>query len=397
MKRNVCMIFALGLVCALIGACGKDTVKTTNSNKETPAETSSTVSEASETESGQIIAESNYQITRDIYGVVADSVFGSECSYTDIVLDEKGNVVSEKISGSNYHTMSYEYDSNNRIIRALKETQLYGTEEIVCTYDDKGAVTELHNLKTEKSGKVIESIYTYVYNDAGEYVSGQHIRGDGKKLDIEFENDESGRVIKATETLDGKTDSVSVYSYDDGGFNPIHVSTEKDNNKGYEEDFSYDENGRLVYDAIEYKKDGDTTAFECAYDVVGEVTETPESNPELIPADQWAFLDNCPLLPVPSSCIASIQNGDEENTYVLPTYKGCFFYSGGYPSFMPYILDSSNAMTAMDQYTSILDDVLAYDVQHMGNIIKISKDDKEIATLNLEIINGIYTLTVIPT
>ena len=53
-------------------------------------------------------------------------------------------------------------------------------------------------------------------------------------------------------------------------------------------------------------------------------------------------------------------------------------------------------MTALDQYTAILSEVLGYKVQPMGNIIKVSKDDQDIATLNLEIINSVYTLTVIP-
>lgn len=415
MKKKI-MAMLLGCVLAIaITACGsaESTTATEDSKAEEIVENAEEVTseasdesvEATDTESNSsdaaveeepINVESNYQISRTVYGIVSDKVFDWEFNYSDISIDERGNVISEKISGSNNHTMSYEYDSNNRMVRALKETQLYGTEELLCTYNDEGLLVELHNIKTEKNGNVIENTYTYVYDENGNFASGQHIGGDGNTYDMAFENDDTGRILKLTETLNGETYGTTVYSYDEGVYNPTHVSAEKGDNRGYEEDLAYDDKGRVVNDDITYKKDGDVTAFECTYDVVGEVTESPESNPDLIPGDKWSFFEECSLLPVPSSCITTIQDGNSNTEFVLPTYKGYFFYSMGYPSFMSHILDSSYAMTALDQYTAILSEVLGYKVQPMGNIIKVSKDDQDIATLNLEIINSVYTLTVIP-
>ena len=369
--------------------------------EEAIVESESTLSSASEEQESpdQVFppeVAADYQITRNVYGIVSDAVFDWEVEYTDIEIDPRGNIISENVEGSNRHTMRYEYDSHNRMIRALQETKLYGTEEFVCTYDENGLMTEARNTKTDKSGNVIENTYAYTYDEQGYYVSCRHVGGSGNVYDLSFENDDQGRIVKITETEDGAAYGTMTFTYDEGVYNPAHISVTRNNGRGYEEDLAYDDRGRVVNDDIVYKKDGKKTAFEFTYDVVGEITESPETNPDLIPGDKWEFFDECPLLPIPSSCVGTICDSADGSAYELPTFRGCFLFSMGYPSFTQHILESSYAMTALDQYTAILEETLGYDVKRMGNIIKVSHESTEVAVLNIAIEKGKYILTVIP-
>ena len=68
----------------------------------------------------------------------------------------------------------------------------------------------------------------------------------------------------------------------------------------------------------------------------------------------------------------------------------------GQTTYEPQFLDSTHAFKELDRYTNILTDVLGMEVRSMGTIIRVSRDGKDVADLNIEIIDGKYTLTIIP-
>lgn len=102
------------------------------------------------------------------------------------------------------------------------------------------------------------------------------------------------------------------------------------------------------------------------------------------------------MLPIPTSCLNSVFPGKTNHQFFLPTYKGVFLSAWGQTKYEPQFLDSTHAFKELDRYTNILTDVLGMEVRSMGTIIRVSRDGKDVADLNIEIIDGKYTLTIIP-
>lgn len=385
MKKVLFSMVAVLLICMLITACG--TEKVDNSEQIT----------SSDQKEGKIenktVVEDNYQISRDIYGLVKEKRMSEEFDFSDFELDAKGNIISSKVSGSNTHTVLYEYDDNGRLVKSTKQTAIYGTEEQNWSYDDKGHLIEMKLIDTDRNGESSEKIDTYNYDDNGFYISGTRTTNGGDVFDISVENDEMGRIINVAETNNGEPEYVYTYSYEDGEYNPSHRTEESSRSK-YEIDVKYDDQGRIS-EEYSTNQDGSKSTNEFTYDVVGTISESPESNPVLLPGESWVYFDNNPFLPIPTSCVASITKGDDENTFYLPTYKGTFYPAFGQPFFYPYILESSNAFTAIDQYINILSDVLGLDIQKTGTVYKVSLEEQPVADIQVEIKNGKYIMTVI--
>ena len=124
---------ALILVCILglaITVCGtSSTIEDSNTEKIDSSEMDNNISvtvnesgedaEKSKAQGVSIIGD-NYEITRDIYGLVIERRMSSEYNYSDFETDHKGNIISAKVTGSNTHNMLYEYDDNNRLIKSTR-------------------------------------------------------------------------------------------------------------------------------------------------------------------------------------------------------------------------------------------------------------------------------------
>ena len=342
--------------------------------------------------------ESNYTIVRDVYGMTQEKRHTSHFEYCDFEIDEKGNIISAEVRGDNTHTMTYEYDENNRLIKSTKTTTIYGTEENNWVYDEAGRLIENILIETDKDGETTEKVNTYEYDESGNYISGQRTTNGGDIFLNSYECDEDNRLIKEVETFDGEEEYTYTFSYDGDMINPSFrtedASWSDSSWSHYDIDVVYDDRDRVVLESV-INKEGKKMINEFTYEKIGEVTESPENNPDLIPGDKWTYFGSSLQLPVPSSCVATIKQGDEDNIYYLPTYKGSFSSGFGETYFVPYVTDSSFAFTAVDQYVNILTDVLGYEVKNMGTMIKVlDSNEEEIANLYVEATDGTYCLRV---
>lgn len=336
--------------------------------------------------------DSNYEITRDVYGLVTDNIYSSTCEYSDFEIDEKGNVVSANVTGSNCFKINYEYDERYRLVKSTTENAAQATSEQNWIYDENGRLTELRLVET-KDGSSSEKITTYEYDEEGNLIGGQRETPGGSLFDCVYECDNMGRLVERLETGDGETQLTEVYSYADGSYNPEHSVQETPRNK-YEIDYTFDDRGRLVKEHLIHSK-GEMD-FRWIYEIVGEITESPETTEALVPGDKWEYFEDCSLLPIPASCLTDISIGDSDHQFLLPTYKGCFLAYSGEPAYEPSCLDSTHAYVTLDRYINILTDVLGFEVKSMGTIKRVSQGGKDIADLTIEVIDGIYTLTIVP-
>ena len=396
MKKQLGSIVAICVLAVMLSACGAskpaDTEKA--SAEEIITEPEENTKEQEPVQEEAVSVDPDYQITRDVYGETLEKRLSMEYNFSDFELDSRGNIVSVSISGSNHHTLHNEYDENNRLIKSIKETKLYGTEEHTWSYDENGHMTEYKVIETDKDGKKTEWGNLYYYDDAGIWTGGSRSVTDGTVFDITAEHDELGRITGYTETQNGTFEYAYSFDYEEGVYNPVH-RVEDSPRSHYEIDVSYDDYGRLIKEDV-VNKDGEKYEDIFRYEVIGEITESPSVNPALLPGDGWVYFDDCPNLPKPDSCLATVIAGSQDKTFILPTYMGTYITAMGHPYYEPYMLESSFAMTALDQYINILTDVLELEVQRMGTIIKVSKDGTEIAVMNLDIVDGTYVLTVNP-
>lgn len=409
MRKRAYSLIAICLAGSLFCSCVHTTVESSKKAEETinatdPINTDNSVenllplesvideardeSSAEEPDNAVIIA-SNYSIVRDVYGLTREERLSSKHTfkYSDFVIDKYGNIVSARVSGNNSHVMHYEYDDNNRLVKSIKEDPLYGSEHI-WIYDDQGRL-----IKSTLVEKGEEKVDTYEYDENGDFVSGQRTSASGNIFYNSYECDENGHITKRVEIRDGEVNYTYTYFYEGDMINPTS-RVEESRRSHYDIDVFYDDRGRAIKENV-VDKDGKKTINEFVYEIVGEVTESPESNPVLVKGDLWTFFDENPNVPIPSSCISTIKASNDENkVFILPTYKGTFTSVFGEPDFEETVVDSSFAFTAIDQYTNILSDVLDFEVKNMGTIIKVLKDGEAVMTLYVETIDGNYVLRV---
>lgn len=397
MKKSVAFMISMMLVVMTVG-CGSASGNaeqgdaygdTSGPEKEENLQVSEETADSEQT--APVTVDANYEITRDVYGLVIDNIYTSTCQYSDFEIDEKGNVVSANVTGSNYYKINYEYDERYRLVKSTTENA-QATSEQNWIYNENGLLTELRLVET-KYGTSSEKITTYEYDEEGNLIGGQRETPGGSLFDCVYECDDMGRLVEHIETGDGKTQLTEVYSYTDGSYNPEHSVQETPRNK-YEIDYMYDDRGRLVKEhSIDFDGEMD---FRWIYEIVGEITESPETSEALAPSDKWEYFEDCSILPIPASCLTDIIIGDSDHQFLLPTYKGCFLAISGTPFFEPSCLDSTHAFVTLDRYINILTDVLGFEVKSMGTIIRVSQGGKDIADLSIEVIDGIYTLTIVP-
>lgn len=154
-----------------------------------------------------------------------------EYTYSDHVLNEKGQVVSRRVKGDSNRTDTFEYDEEGRIVKNVR-TSAYGDEIYTYTYDEKGLLVEefqgdrtFNNTYTlDENGRILTKtsvnadggytmVYTYTYNDDGT-VATETQQSERSTYVITFTYDEKGRVATETSCKEGESGSVVTrYTY----------------------------------------------------------------------------------------------------------------------------------------------------------------------------------------
>ncbi len=157
------------------------------------------------------------KVENDIWVVTYETDNRRDTAYTDIQVDEQGNLVSQK-AGMNTYT--YEYDENGLLIKETKTSELYGSEIIKYEYDENGLL-----IRQE-------------INDEGSLL-------DGNANTYTYEFDDQERVVKITNTAEAKGEVVAYTTYEYNEEGRIETATEY-SSKVYVTNFHYDENGNVI-------------------------------------------------------------------------------------------------------------------------------------------------------
>ena len=165
MKKSVAFMISMMMVVIAVG-CGFASGNAEQSDANDGAsqraieENLQVAEETADSEqTAPVSVDSNYEITRDVYGLVIDNIYTSTCQYSDFEIDEKGNVVSANVTGSNYYKINYEYDERYRLVKSTTENAAQATEQN-WIYNENGQLTELRLVET-KYGSSSEKITTY--------------------------------------------------------------------------------------------------------------------------------------------------------------------------------------------------------------------------------------------
>lgn len=321
----------------------------------------------------------HYEITRDIYGVTYYKIYTLEYEPSDFEFDSHGNLISAK---EGIHKYTFTYDDQNRMIKTVLDKGMYGVTTGEVVYNPDGTVKE-YKWATVNEGKTDKSSHVVI-----DYVAGVPVKAMDDSKVITFTTDEYGRITYRDRKDGSVIDREYEYTYNDGTLNPdtraeIHRLSAKTTN-GYGYAISYDERGnRMLENVVDLKGEKSKNIY--TYDVIGEVTESPETNTDLITRDQWSYFKDNKAIPIPSSCIRTISESNDEHIFLLPTARGSFFYLWlGYDDWYdPANVEGSYAFTAVDQYLNILTDVCGLEVSSHGNVFLVSKDGKQIADLTV--------------
>lgn len=322
--------------------------------------------------------EANYQITRDIYAVTHESRYSLEWNYSDFKLDDCGRIIEEK---QGIHNISFEYDSQGRLSKSIDDGKTYGKTTKTYTYNDDGTIKEISFSTTDSNYKKGSFTITYSYdNSLLKSVDG--ISKSGEKAHDEYTYDDYGRVTVAEHYIGSSYDFVDKFYYDDNSVNPITYS-EQTKHHAYVFENTYDDRGNLwKEDVLDESNERSQNIYD--REIIGSVTESPSTNPDLIEGNKWQYFKNQKDLPIPSSCFNSVTDGVEELTYVLPTSQGIVYPALGDITNIHYgFLNSEKAFVIFDEYYAILTQVCGFDVEKSGDSMVIYKEGKAIANLSV--------------
>lgn len=319
----------------------------------------------------------HYEITRDVYGVVQETRYSFEWNYSDFQFDQNGNVIGEEVSGDSRNKITYEYDSNNRLSKSVVDSGMYGITTKEYSYNDDGTVNEIKFSTTDSNYKVKNFTEKYTYS--GGKLSGiDSMTKGGEKAYNEYTYDEFGRVIVNDYYVGNAIFGKYEYYYGDTSINPVTYSYRSSYN-AFVFANTYDDRGNLIREDV-LDNDGERSSNTYSRGVIGSVTESPESNADLIGRDQWTYFAKVKDMPVPSSCFRSVTDGTSENTFVLPSSQGMIYPGMGDPTTRDYgFMCADDAFVVYDQYFSILTQVCGFTVENSGNTMNVSKDGSIVA------------------
>lgn len=331
MKHIIAICLVLAMLFTLWG-CGKSTPKENAASESAAEPTLVPTTIPIELEPFNFATE-NYTIHLPIYEMVRGTVLGEPYyDYSDFRYNEKGQLVS-KFDRAMDETLLYEYDEQGHLTAAItldedggETTEHFTYYDTQYTYDDtRHHMGHLYNFGLIK--------HCYRTSDYEAY--------EGVTWDYQYEFNEQGLVSKRTcafsfPTFDANgrdyqaySKDTTVYEYNADGL--ISRETNVDYFEGkkseYEYNYTYDSAGRLIQvDSMLFPSYDDypsyyTDTFE--YDVVATREISTQTNPELLTSDQWEGFTEQFDLPMPDTCVDTIEYvGREENTAaVVYTYK----------------------------------------------------------------------------
>ena len=177
----------------------------------------------------------------EVEDVLSENGAYRQYTFSDHILNDKGQVISRKVSGDSRRTDTFEYDDEGRVVKNIRSSS-YGDEIWTYTYDENGLLVE-------------------------------EFQGD-RTFKNTYELDDQDRIITKT-MVNADSDYTLVYSYTYNDDGTVETETQKSPNSTYVLTFTYDEKGRVVKSVSvkEGETAGSTTNY--VYGVVG--TYTPAS------------------------------------------------------------------------------------------------------------------------
>ena len=386
MKRFSPIIIA-AIIVFLACSCGKKNESTETGTTQAEQRESkiqeTEISTEEETQETIPAIESNYTLVRDIYGPVYNNLYGlQDSTFTEFVLDGRGNLVSRKKEKS--YTYSFEYNDNRDLIRMTVDKRTYGIEDTEFRYNERGMLEEVLCTKTSQDGKEVNTYgEKYIYNDENQLVSGIETNQFGTRFEHTYTYDDLGRIARIdwiTVTTEGERDSYyKDYVYD--GDSLLFVSGDEQGITDlHHRGFNFDRWGNL----LDWSSVDDGESDKHSYikmDKLGTVSLKAESEPDLITADKWKLFAERPL-PMPDSCLADIIRHDDY-TYQLPYREGKIFFIFDEPRYYPESVDMSKAQNAFENYKAILEQLYGYELTGRGDSILVNQDGNTIAVLTI--------------
>lgn len=278
-KRTIAAICATVMMLSLV-ACGSEPTGNEAGGQGNTSGASNTVGIAQDNG----YAGPNYEISKDIYGLVKSEEFGIKYEYDDHV-----------------------YDDNHQLIQVAKD--VWGGDDSVLTYtcNEQGLVTAIKEVYND--GGYLETAITYNANrqKETETFTSDVSEKNGDTYTYTYEYDEAGRPSNMTCTS-ALTDYVKTEKYyyrENGKLDRIDV-VESDWSyiiSGY----MYDENDNCIFSNIYSAETGEAiywNSFE--YDDVDSYVISSTEYAQLNTSDQWLYFKEATWLPTPDSVMNSV-------------------------------------------------------------------------------------------
>lgn len=220
MKKKLVLLLTLTIV-SVLTACAKSTPSEEHTQAETPEEV--------QEETPAVV---------EVEDVLSETGSYASYTYSDHVLNEKGQVISRKVRGNSNRTDTFEYDEQGRVVK---------------------------NIRTSSYG---EELYTYTYDENGMLI--EEFQGD-RTFAITYTFDDQNRVATQTKVnQDGGYTMVYSYTYNEDG--TVATETQTSETSTWVLTFTYDEKGRVIAEEAVKDEDGSHSYTSYTYGVVGTYT-----------------------------------------------------------------------------------------------------------------------------
>ena len=366
--------------------------------------------------------EENYLLKIPIYVITHWSIkydfskSGDNYYFDDFQFDENGRLISyaqvENDTGKKWNKYTLEYDESNNIINVYYDAAKSSYSTITeLEYDENNNCIKQTTIKKEDPSDIRINTYSYderdfqigrtaetnetssseefsyEINDQGRVI--KQFQTDGvKKREDEFEYDESGRLIKETETKfdeDGNTKTI------------------------YESEFEYDSYGHILHVKINqtYDEQGDLSTGDRTFDyaVGGFFTIQAQDTDTLKSPQKWISFEENEEVPMPDSvlsdsCIQLNEHTGGQYKYLLtPGEFDTFSYDYLRKAYSQTgVLANTiqkNQNETLWKYLAVLSQILNYDVSETADgQFMICKNGASVAELRYEYMDGEYYLVV---
>ncbi len=281
LKRTIALACAAVMALSM-AACGSESTGDATGGQDNTSGGTNTVGIAQDNG----YAGPNYELTKDIYGLVKSEVNGLKYEYSDHVYDDKHQLikVTREQWGGDDIIFTYGYDEQGRVVAIKEDYSLEdgGYLETFITYNSKGQ-KEKETFTSDVSEKNGDT-YTYTY-----------------------EYDELDRPIfmTCTSTLTDYVKTEEYYYRESGKLDRIDV-VEPDWSyiiSGY----MYDENDNCIFDNTYSAETGEAIYWNSyEYDDVDSYVISSADYAQLNTSDQWLYFEEATWLPTPDSVMTSV-------------------------------------------------------------------------------------------